>query len=246
MTTATADRTHVVIALDFPEPNEAERFLSLWRDREKPFVKVGMQLFYAAGPRWVASLVETGYSVFLDLKLHDIPHTVAGGIGSLTGLGVDWITLHAGGGKAMMEAAKAAASAAGSRRPRLLAVTQLTSMDRRAMNDELGIPGTVRDAVLRYARLAEQAGMDGVVCSGEEAGWIKEKVGRSLMTVTPGIRLNGQRTGDQKRVMTPEKAVRSGADHLVVGRPITRAQHPVEVYEEMVKCVQQTRRENDV
>ncbi|PTM59191.1 orotidine-5'-phosphate decarboxylase [Desmospora activa] len=220
------------IALDFASEEEAERFLQRWPQEVRPAVKVGMQLFYAAGPRWVAQLVQAGYPVFLDLKLHDIPHTVARATESLAHLGVRCTTLHATGGRAMMEAAREAVDRASSERPMaLLAVTQLTSTDRRRMNSEIGIPGSVRDSVAKLAQLAIQARMDGVVCSGEEAGWIKTEVTTELLTVVPGIRLPGDDPGDQRRVMTPEAAWRDGADQLVVGRSITQASDPVAVYQ---------------
>lgn len=238
--------SQVIIALDYSTPVEADRFLTHWRDREKPFIKVGMQLFYAAGPDWVKGIVEEGYPVFLDLKLHDIPHTVAGAVRSLAGLGVLLLTLHATGGREMMEAAQeAATTSSGGGGPRLLAVTQLTSTDQRMMNDELCIPGSVRDSVLHLARLAHQSGIDGVVCSGEEAGMIKERVSREMWTVTPGIRLEGEEQEDQKRVMTPKAAVRAGADLLVVGRSITRSSDPVATYEGMMKQIQWKERDYD-
>ncbi|MFC4076503.1 orotidine-5'-phosphate decarboxylase [Salinithrix halophila] len=236
-------RDRVAIALDFPMREEAEALLRRWSDREKPYIKVGMQLFYTAGPDWVKSLVHDGYSVFLDLKLHDIPHTVAGGVASVARLGVKLLTLHAAGGSQMMKAAReAAVEAAGEERPRLLAVTQLTSTDDRMLNEELAIPGTVRDSVLNLAHLAKQAEMDGIVCSGEEAAWIKGKISTELLTVTPGIRLEGEATGDQKRVMTPEAAIDGGSDLLVVGRPITRAEDPVAAYETILERVERAGR----
>lgn len=234
-------RQRVIVALDFPSPAEAESFLALWRGREKPFVKVGMQLFYTAGPTWVADLVEAGYSVFLDLKLHDIPHTVAGAVRSLAGLGVSLLTLHASGGRAMMEAAREAVEISPGSGLRLLGVTQLTSTDDRMLNEELGITGPVRESVLNLACLARRSGMDGVVCSGKEAQGIKEQVSEEMLTVTPGIRLEGQDQGDQKRVMTPEAAVAGGADRLVVGRSITRAADPVATYERIVERIQRRR-----
>lgn len=235
----------IIVALDVPDASEAEQFLSRWETEEKPFIKVGMQLFYATGPSWVATLVERGYPVFLDVKLHDIPNTVSGAIGSLVKLGVDMITLHASGGRAMMEAAREAAEASGGRkRPALLGVTQLTSTDEQMLNGELGIPGTVRDSVLNLAQLAEKSGMDGVVCSGEEAGWMKEHVSGKLLTVTPGIRLKGEDAGDQKRVMTPEVAIQSGADLLVMGRSITQSSQPVSVWKQCVKSIQRSERKS--
>ncbi|MDR6224763.1 orotidine-5'-phosphate decarboxylase [Desmospora profundinema] len=231
--TVSADRSEPIwIALDFPGAVEAEQFLKRWPSDARPALKVGMQLFYAAGPRWVSQLVEAGYPVFLDLKLHDIPNTVAGAVGSLLGLGVRFTTLHTAGGRAMMEAAREAADRVpAENRPRLLAVTQLTSTDQACMNEEIGIPGTVRDSVIKLAGLAYRSGMDGVVCSGEEAGWIKTEVSGDLVTMVPGIRLKGDDAGDQRRVLTPQQAWQSGADHLVVGRSITRAEDPYAVYQ---------------
>ncbi|SFS50438.1 orotidine-5'-phosphate decarboxylase [Marininema halotolerans] len=230
----------VAVALDVPHQQAAEAFLKHWQGCEKPFIKVGMQLFYAAGPSFVQSLTTAGYNVFLDVKLHDIPNTVGSAVRSLTGLGVKWITLHASGGREMMEAAKKAAEEAEGTRPRLLAVTQLTSTDQRTLNQDIGIPGTVSDAALHLAELAQQSGMDGIVCSGEEARVMKERV-PSLFIVTPGIRLEGRDSEDQKRVMTPEAAISEGADILVVGRPITRANEPLKVYKHILQRVEQAR-----
>ncbi|SDW04331.1 orotidine-5'-phosphate decarboxylase [Marininema mesophilum] len=235
-----SQRERVAVALDVPSWQAAEAFLNQWQGNEKPFIKVGMQLFYAAGPGFIQELTAAGYDIFLDVKLHDIPNTVASAVRSLAGLGVKWITLHASGGRAMMEAAREAAEEAGSQRPRLLAVTQLTSTDQEMLNHEIGIPGTVRDSALHLADLAQQAGMDGIVCSGEEARGMKESVG-SLFTVTPGIRLDGKASEDQKRVMTPEAAISEGADILVVGRPITQAEDPVAAYQSILKRVEEAR-----
>jgi orotidine-5'-phosphate decarboxylase len=230
-------RQRVIVALDFPGKEPAEAFLERWKDREgaKPFVKVGMQLFYAAGPSWVVSLKERGFPVFLDLKLHDIPNTVEGAVQSISRLGVDLVTLHASGGSRMMKAAREAAEQAGVKRPRLLAVTQLTSTDQVMLNEEIGIPGTVKESVLRYARLAQASGVDGVVCSGEEAGEIKQATSGVFLTVTPGIRPKGSAVGDQKRVMTPAQAIANGADYLVVGRPVTQAPDPVSAYKAIIQ-----------
>lgn len=226
----------VWIALDFSHQTEAERFLRRFPSDARPALKVGMQLFYATGPRWVAGLSEAGYPIFLDLKLHDIPHTVAGAVQSLLGLGIRMTTLHAAGGRAMMEAAREAVDGVPeANRPRLLAVTQLTSTDQVQMNQEIGIPGTVRDSVMKRARLAYRAGLDGVVCSGEEVSGIKEDVASNWMTVVPGIRLPGDDPGDQRRVMTPEQAWQAGADHLVIGRSITRAYDPLTVYRSILE-----------
>lgn len=237
-------KARVVIALDFPSAGEAEAFLARLETEEKPFVKVGMQLFYAAGPRWVAGLKERGYDIFLDLKLHDIPNTVAGAVESVARLGADLLTLHAGGGRAMMAAAREARDRSGSPGLRLLAVTQLTSTDRRVLNEEIGIPGTVEDCVLRYARLAREAGMDGVVCSGWEVAAIKAMTGPGFLAAVPGIRPKGEAEQDQKRIMTPEEAAARGADLLVVGRPITRAADPAAAYRAIIEAVQNAGRDD--
>ena len=236
-------RECVVIALDFPSVEEAETFLDRLEPEEKPFVKVGMQLFYAAGPHWVERLKERGCSVFLDLKLHDIPNTVAGAVDSVARLGVDWLTLHACGGRAMMEVAREARDRSGASSLRLLAVTQLTSLDQRALNEELGIPGTVEACVSRYARMARESGMDGVVCSGWEVEGIKAMGGHDFVAAVPGIRPSGEATQDQKRVMTPQEAAARGADLLVVGRPITRAADPAAAYRRIVEAVQNAGRD---
>lgn len=236
-------KPRVVIALDFSTTEKAEALLSRLEAEEKPFVKVGMQLFYAAGPRWVAQLKDQGYDLFLDLKLHDIPNTVSGAVGSVARLGVDLLTLHACGGRAMMEAAREALDRSGASALRLLAVTQLTSLDQRVLNEEIGIPGTVEMCVLRYAQMAREAGMDGVVCSGREVTAIKEMGGPNFVAAVPGIRPNGEAVQDQKRIMTPEEAVARGADLLVVGRPITRAADPAAAYRAILEAVQNARRD---
>ncbi|MFS8611007.1 orotidine-5'-phosphate decarboxylase [Planifilum fulgidum] len=236
-------RGRVVIALDFPTAEEAEALLSRLEAEEKPFVKVGMQLFYAAGPRWVERLKERGCDVFLDLKLHDIPNTVAGAVDSVARLGVDLLTLHACGGRAMMEAAREARDRSGASSLRLVAVTQLTSLDQRVLNEELGIPGTVEACVSRYARMARESGMDGAVCSGWEVEGIKAMGGPDFLAVVPGIRPKGEAAQDQKRVMTPQEAAARGADLLVVGRPITRAADPAAAYRAIVRAVQNAGRD---
>lgn len=234
----------IIIALDLPEPEAAEALLSHWEGMPKPFIKVGYQLFFRTGPEWVAQKKEQGYPIFLDLKLHDIPQTVAKGVESLARLGVDFLTLHAAGGRAMLEAARERAEkwATGLFRTRLLAVTQLTSTDQRMMNEEIGIPGSVWDAVSRYTRLAHEAGADGVICSGLEAGHVKRLTSPRFLAVTPGIRPRGADRGDQKRVVTPSEAWKDGADFLVVGRPITQAENPKAVFDAMVEEIRQTRR----
>lgn len=226
----------VIIALDFSEQQQAEAFLQMFRSRRKPFIKVGYQLFYLVGPQWVAQRKEEGYPVFLDLKLHDIPQTVAGAVRSLTKLGVDFLTIHASGGTAMLEAAVDAASDSNIK---LLAVTQLTSTDQMALNDELRIPGRIEDSVLHLSRMAHRSGVDGVICSGHEVTRINEEIATDFLTVTPGIRPLGSGSHDQKRVMTPSQAIRAGADYLVIGRPITQASSPVAVYEQVIREIEQ-------
>lgn len=228
----------VIIALDFPNPQTAESFLQQWKGESKPFIKVGYQLFYQVGPDWVARRKEEGYPVFLDLKLHDIPQTVAGAVQSLTKLEVDFLTLHAAGGSKMIQAAK---QAVGHSQMKLLAVTQLTSTDQQMLNDELQIPGTVEDSVAHLGKLAYEAGADGIVCSGHEVTKIKALTSPNFLAVTPGIRPLQSQKDDQKRVVTPEKAIRAGADFLVIGRPITQAKSPFHVYQQMMDEIQQAR-----
>jgi orotidine-5'-phosphate decarboxylase len=233
----------IIIALDYADANQAEELLKHWEGKEKPFIKVGYQLFYRVGPQWVEQKKAEGYSVFLDLKLHDIPNTVAKGVESISRLGVDLLTIHASGGKKMIEAAREAAEKAShaAGRVRLLAVTQLTSTDQTMLNEELGLPGTVADSVTRYAKLAYQAGADGVVCSGLEAGLIKPITSPDFLAVTPGVRPLGAATQDQKRVVTPARAIRNGADYLVIGRPITQASSPIAAYEAILNEIKQAR-----
>ncbi|MRG26918.1 orotidine-5'-phosphate decarboxylase [Laceyella tengchongensis] len=231
----------IFIALDYPGANEAERLLARWAGTAKPAIKVGYQLFYAVGPQWVAARKEEGYTVFLDLKLHDIPNTVAKGVESLSSLGVDFLTLHASGGRAMIAAAREMAekkSGAGGRM-RLLSVTQLTSTDQAIMNQEIGIPGTVKESVTHYAKLAYEAGADGVICSAHEAGDVKAVTGSHFLAVTPGIRPAGVNADDQKRIMTPSGAIQRGADYLVVGRAITTAADPKRAYEAILAEINQ-------
>jgi orotidine-5'-phosphate decarboxylase len=233
----------VIVALDLPTATVAEAFLSHWQAERKPFIKVGYQLFYAVGPKWIANRKEEGYAIFLDLKLHDIPNTVGKGVESLSRLGVDLLTIHASGGQAMMQAAREATEkrAYASHRTRLLAVTQLTSTDQAMLHQELGITGTMEECVIRYATLAAQAGMDGVICAGEEVAKIKQVTSSLFLAVTPGIRPLGEQVQDQKRVMTPTSAIAAGADYLVIGRPITQAKNPKEAFEAMVTEIQQAK-----
>lgn len=227
----------VMVALDYPEAAGAEKLL---RELEgiPCYMKVGMQLYYAAGPSFVSALKEQGYNVFLDLKMHDIPNTVKGGANSITKLGVDVFNVHAAGGRAMMEAALEgveAALSAGVKRPSVIAVTQLTSTSQAVLNDEIGIAGPVDEAVLRYARLAREAGLNGVVASPQEVVSIKSACGSDFQTITPGIRPAGADIGDQSRIMTPAQAIAAGTDYMVIGRPITAAPSPREALESIIK-----------
>jgi orotidine-5'-phosphate decarboxylase len=220
----------VIIALDFQDKNKALSFLDRLGSA-RPFVKVGMELFYAEGPGIVETLKERGHRVFLDLKLHDIPNTVRGAVTSVSRLGADIVNVHASGGIAMMAAAAEAAAAFGADRPRLIAVTQLTSTAQEVMNRELLIPGTVEEAVFHYAMNAKEAGLDGVVCAPGEARMIKQKIGTAFLTVTPGIRFAGEaKADDQVRITTPAQAAENGSDYIVVGRPVTGAEDPLDAY----------------
>lgn len=225
----------VIVALDFPSRQQALAFLDTL-GVHRPYVKVGMELFYAAGPSFIQSLKERGHQIFLDLKLHDIPNTVQRTMGVLAGLGVSMCNVHAAGTSMMMSAAREGleqGTPVGFVRPRLIAVTQLTSTDQWRMNHEILIPGSVEAAVSAYAHLAKEAGLDGVVCSPEEVSAIHKTCGNEFLTVTPGIRLASQGEGgkqDQVRVRTPKEAKALGADYIVVGRPITGAVDPLAAY----------------
>lgn len=234
----------LMIALDYPDVAQA-RLLMEKLEGIHCYMKVGMQLFYAAGPEFIKELKDRGYSVFVDVKMHDIPNTVKGGAESLTQLGVDMFNVHAAGGSAMMAAARNGAAAAVSVNPSLqmpliIAVTQLTSTSQEVMNGEIGIAGNVADAVVRYAKLAAAAGLDGVVASPQEAAVIADTCGPTFRTVTPGIRPAGASLDDQSRVMTPAQAIRQGSHYLVVGRPITAAPDPrqaaLTIIEEMIQA----------
>ncbi|MFJ7728966.1 orotidine-5'-phosphate decarboxylase [Neobacillus sp. NPDC097160] len=224
----------LIIALDFSNRNEVERFLSPFEDR-KLFVKVGMELFYQEGPSIIHMLKEKGHQIFLDLKLHDIPNTVKSAMKGLARLECDLVNVHAAGGKEMMEAAVeglVAGTAAGRKRPNCIAVTQLTSTSQVQMNNEQLIPISLNESVLHYASLAKDAGLNGVVCSAWESESIHDKTGSSFLTVCPGIRLESDHVGDQKRVATPEYAKAAGVSAIVVGRSITRSPDPVKSYEQ--------------
>ena len=223
----------VIIACDFDSKEKTLAFLDQFQG-EKPFVKIGMELYYAEGPAIVREIKARGHRIFLDLKLHDIPNTVKKAMAVLSGLDVDICNLHAAGTRPMMEAALEGLRRPDGTRPLLIAVTQLTSTDEETMRRDLLIDRPLDQVVMHYARTAAQAGLDGVVCSPLEAGKVHEACGRQFLTVTPGVRFAGGDTGDQKRVTTPARAKELGSDYIVVGRPITAAPDPVAAYE---RCV---------
>ena len=223
----------VIIACDFSSADAALDFLAKFKE-EKPFVKIGMELFYAEGPSIVKKLKERGHKIFLDLKLHDIPNTVKRSMAVLSSLDVDMCNLHAAGTSAMMTAALEGLTRPDGTRPLLIAVTQLTSTDEQRMRDELLIREPIADVVLKYAQNAAASGLDGVVCSPLEAGIVHDVCGKDFLTVTPGVRFADGDIGDQKRVMTPAEAKKIGSDYIVVGRPITAAPDPVAAYR---RCV---------
>ena len=214
----------VIIALDFADRQETMAFLRPFRD-EKPFVKIGMELFYAEGADIVREIKDLGYPIFLDLKVHDIPHTAESAMRQLHRLQVDMTNVHAAGGSAMMRAARE-----GYPDGILLAVTQLTSTSQEAMNRELGIAGAINDVIVQYASLAKASGLNGVVCSPLESPMVHKALGDAFLTVTPGIRFAEGSKDDQKRVTTPEMAQRLGSNYIVVGRSITKADDPVAAY----------------
>ena len=224
----------VIIALDFPSAQQVYDFLGQFKE-EKPFVKIGMELFYAEGPQIVREIKARGHKIFLDLKLHDIPNTVKSAMRVLSGLDVDMTNLHAAGTIDMMKAAVEGLTRPDGTRPLLLAVTQLTSTSEERMQNELLIQASMQDTVAQYARNAKLAGLDGVVCSPLEARLVKDACGEQFATVTPGIRFANSAADDQSRVMTPEKARLGGSDSIVVGRPITKAENPVEAYRRCVR-----------
>ncbi len=224
----------VIIACDFPDRETTLAFLDRFTE-EKPFVKIGMELFYAQGPEMVREIKRRGHRIFLDLKLHDIPNTVRRSMAVLSSLDVDMVNLHAAGGKEMMRAALEGLTRKDGTRPLLIAVTQLTSTSQRVMEEELLIEKPLDQVVLHYAKNAAEAGLDGVVCSPLEAGKVHEVCGSSFVTVTPGVRFAGGDVGDQVRVTTPAKAGQIGSDYLVMGRPITGAEDPVAAYRRAVK-----------
>ena len=224
----------VIVACDFPSAEETFAFLDKFTGR-KPFVKIGMELFYAEGPSIVREIKKRGHKIFLDLKLHDIPNTVKKAMAVLSNLDVDICNLHAGGTVRMMEAALDGLTREDGTRPLLIAVTQLTSTDQESMENDLWIREPMDKVVMHYAENAKKAGLDGVVCSPLEAGKVHETCGKEFLTVTPGVRFADGDKGDQKRVMTPEDAKKIGSDYIVVGRPITAAADPVPAYERCIR-----------
>lgn len=224
----------VIIACDFAGAEETFAFLDKFTAC-KPFVKIGMELFYAEGPSIVREIKKRGHKIFLDLKLHDIPNTVKKAMAVLSGLDVDICNLHAAGTVRMMEAALEGLTRADGTRPLLIAVTQLTSTDQESMENDLLIREPIDEVVMHYAANAKRAGLDGIVCSPLEAGKVHERCGADFLTVTPGVRFSDGDRGDQKRVMTPDDAKKIGSDYIVVGRPITAADDPVAAYERCVK-----------
>ena len=225
----------VIIACDFSSAAETYAFLDKFQD-EKPFVKIGMELFYAEGPAIVREIKRRGHRIFLDLKLHDIPNTVKKSMSVLSRLDVDMCNLHAAGTIEMMKAALEGLTRPDGTRPLLIAVTQLTSTSEERMRNDLLIDHNINDVLVHYAKNAKVAGLDGVVCSPLEAGIVKEACGAEFMTVTPGIRFADGEVGDQVRITTPEKAREIGTDYIVVGRPITAAADPVAAYR---RCMQE-------
>lgn len=224
----------VIIACDFASAEDTFKFLDKFTE-EKPFVKIGMELFYAEGPSIVREIKRRGHKIFLDLKLHDIPNTVKKSMTVLSKLDVDMTNLHAAGTIDMMKAALEGLTREDGTRPILIAVTQLTSTSEDRMNKELLISASINDTIVKYAQNAKEAGLDGVVCSPLEAGMVKEACSKEFITVTPGVRFADGEVGDQVRVTTPAKAKEIGSDYIVVGRPITQADDPVSAYRRCCK-----------
>ena len=224
----------VIIACDFASAKQTFEFLDNFKDK-KPFVKIGMELFYAEGPEIVRQIKKRGHKIFLDLKLHDIPNTVKKAMAVLSSLDVDICNLHASGTVNMMKAAIEGLTRPDGSRPLLIAVTQLTSTDQESMENDLLIKEPIDEVVMHYALNAKKAGLDGVVCSPLEAEKVHLTCGKEFLTVTPGVRFDDGDMGDQKRVMTPSQAKKIGSDYIVVGRPITASDNPVAAYERCLK-----------
>ena len=225
----------VIIACDFSSKEACLNFLDRFSGSRKPFVKIGMELFYAEGPEIVRQIKARGHKIFLDLKLHDIPNTVRKAMSVLSALDVDMVNVHAAGTVAMMKAALEGLTRADGTRPLLIAVTQLTSTSEEVMQKELLIGAGIGETIVKYARNAKEAGLDGVVCSPLEAAMVKEGCGANFITVTPGIRFADAAADDQVRITTPAKAREIGSDFIVVGRPITAAADPVAAYNRCLK-----------
>ena len=223
----------VIVACDFSSAEATFAFLDKFTGR-KPFVKIGMELYYAEGPSIVREIKARGHKIFLDLKLHDIPNTVKKAMNVLSRLDVDITNLHAAGATAMMQGALEGLTRPDGTRPLLIAVTQLTSTDQETLERDLMIHAPIDEVVMHYAETAKNAGLDGIVCSPLEAGKVHDKCGKNFLTITPGVRFADGDIGDQKRVMTPAAAKEIGSDYIVVGRPITAASDPVAAYE---RCV---------
>lgn len=224
----------VIVACDFSSAQQVFDFLDKFEER-KPFVKIGMELFYAEGPQIVREIKKRGHKIFLDLKLHDIPNTVKKAMSVLSSLDIDMCNVHAAGTTNMMTAALEGLTRDDGSRPLLIAVTQLTSTDRETMERDLLIHDEMDKVVMHYAHNALTAGLDGVVCSPQESGKVHQECGNSFLTVTPGVRFKDGDAGDQKRIMTPAEAKKAGSDYIVVGRPITSAADPVEAYERCIR-----------
>ena len=224
----------VIVACDFASAEQTFAFLDQFTGR-KPFVKIGMELYYAEGPEIVRQIKARGHKIFLDLKLHDIPNTVKKAMAVLRNLDVDITNLHAAGATAMMEGALEGLTREDGTRPLLIAVTQLTSTDQEALERDILIKEPIDQVVMHYAKTAKNAGLDGIVCSPLEAGKVHDTCGKEFLTITPGVRFADGDVGDQKRVMTPAQAKEIGSDYIVVGRPITAAADPVAAYERCVR-----------
>ncbi|MCR4569947.1 MAG: orotidine-5'-phosphate decarboxylase [Bacteroidales bacterium] len=226
----------VIIACDFPSKETTLAFLDRFEGGRKPFVKIGMELFYGAGPEIVREIKARGHRIFLDLKLHDIPNTVKKAMQVLSALDVDMVNVHASGTVAMMRAALEGLTRADGTRPLLIAVTQLTSTSEEVLQRELLVSASMNDTIVQYARNAKEAGLDGVVCSPLEAAMVKEACGKVFLTVTPGIRFPDAAADDQVRITSPARAKEIGSDFIVVGRPITAAADPVAAYQ---RCIEE-------
>lgn len=226
----------VIVACDFSSADAVFAFLDKFENEErKPFVKIGMELYYAEGPAIVREIKKRGHKIFLDLKLHDIPNTVKKAMSVLSSLDVDMTNLHAAGTVEMMKAALEGLTKEDGTRPILIAVTQLTSTSEERMQNELLINASINDTIVKYAQNTKEAGLDGVVCSPLEAGMVKDACGKGFITVTPGVRFADGDKGDQVRITTPARAKEIGSDYIVVGRPITQADDPVAAYRRCVK-----------